>query len=233
MKRYSSIVAVIFVFVLALSMPLRAAEQVFRFEDVPEQNKVTVDGTSTVHDWTVRGKVIDGSVELRADVEPGATAQAIKNALVADPKVQVAVEIPVLSLKSGKSDMDKKMYEALKRDKNPIIRYKLIEAVVEKGNGNDDVFQLQTTGELTVAGVTRQLKMPFTLQVVDDNQLKFTGRIVLKMTDFKMKPPQAALGLIKSGDRVDVRVEWTTARVKAASPAMTGAGSTNGAGSEK
>jgi polyisoprenoid-binding protein YceI len=226
MKRYSSIVTVIFALAatLALARPLRA-EQVFRFEDVPDQSKVTVDGTSTVHDWTVRGKIIDGSVELRADVQQDATAQAIKDALLADPKVDVAVEIPVAALKSGKADMDKKMYEALKRDKNPIIRYKLTEAIVEKGNGSDSVFQLQTTGELTVAGETRALRMPFTLEVLDENQLKFTGRVVMKMTDFKMKPPQAALGLIKSGDKVEVRVEWITTRVAAtAEPADRTAG---------
>ena len=30
----------------------------------------------------------------------------------------------------------------------------------------------------------------------------------MKMTDFKVKPPQAMLGAIKSGDRIKLGFEW-------------------------
>ena len=35
-----------------------------------------------------------------------------------------------------------------------------------------------------------------------------SGETAMKMTDFKVKPPQAMLGAIKSGDRIKLGFEW-------------------------
>lgn len=65
-------------------------------------SKVTVAGTSTLHDWTMDTESVKGE----ADIE------------VSDNKIlsikEIKAEIPVESLKSGKSAMDKNAYEALK-----------------------------------------------------------------------------------------------------------------------
>jgi polyisoprenoid-binding protein YceI len=213
LKKLASFVTAIIVLILVAASSQLSAEQTLRFEAVPDESSVRIDGTSTAHDWTVKGKTIDGHIEFKTDVPAGAPAEEVKAALIANPQATVEVEIPVKSIRSDKKGMDKKMYEALKEKDHPIIEYELTEATVAEGSTSEQkTFELQTKGKLTVAGKTRDLEMPMTVEVIDSDHVKFSGSTSLKMTDFKVKPPEAMLGLIKSGNEVHVQVEWMTVR---------------------
>ena len=64
----------------------------------------------------------------------------------------------VRSLKSGKKDMDQKMYEAMKTDRHPQIQYQLTKFELAEGTKADQAeFDVETTGNLTIAGVTRRI----------------------------------------------------------------------------
>jgi polyisoprenoid-binding protein YceI len=166
-------------------------------------SKVTIEGTSNIHDWTVEGNVIAGYFDVdKAALNKGAAGPL---------KAAVAVKITVRSLKSGKEKMDEVMQEHMKADQFSFIEYKLSELKVVKGNLESGL-ECESTGELTVSGVTKKINLPVTITKVDDDKIKIVSKkIDLKMTDFGIQPPQPklALGLIKTGDEVKVAVEWT------------------------
>src|SRR4249919_70042 len=86
---------------LAAASPLRAADTV-KYIAQPG-SEVKIDGTSNIHDWTVKGQIISGSMEVSSDFDKDLKA------LSTPPKADVT--IPVRSLKSGNKKMDEVMQE--------------------------------------------------------------------------------------------------------------------------
>jgi hypothetical protein len=202
-------------FAATLAGPLRAAEQVERFDGLTGRSEVRVDGTSTVHDWTVKSTTISGSIYFKIDVAKDAPVREVREAIIANPNAEASVAIEVRSLKSGKKDMDQKMYEAMKTDRHPQIQYELTKFELAEGTKPDqETFDANTVGRLTIAGFTKEYRMPMRLTVVDADNLRISGETEMRMTDFKVKPPQAMLGMIKSGDRIKVRFEWNVHRAE-------------------
>ncbi|HVK58012.1 MAG TPA: YceI family protein [Candidatus Kapabacteria bacterium] len=179
-----------------------------RYQATPGST-VKLDGTSTVHDWTVEGKIIGGFVEFESEeaLDPAKTAS--------DVKAKVEVNIPVSSLQSGKKLMNEIMHDALKIKDHKAIKYALKEIKPQARKAGEPL-KFDTKGDLTVAGVTKPIDMVVTL-VPEGNKLKATGSKQLKMTDFGIKPPSPAvgLGLIKTADEVTVTFEWNTAKKEA------------------
>ncbi len=193
------------VVVLSLNTASWAAD-LTKFEARPG-SKVTIDGTSTVHDWKVEGGIIGGTLELDAK-------------FVADPtkaqpgkvEAKVSAIIPVRSLKSGKSAMDNIMHPAMKQAQHPRIEYRLTELKLkETPKSAEGPFSFDSTGELSVAGVTNKVSFPVTMTKADKT-MKTTGTTAVKMTSFGIQPPapKIALGLIKTGDDVTLNFEWNT-----------------------
>lgn len=175
---------------------------------------VQIDGTSNIHDWTVKGGVIRGFIEADAEF-PASAARAGAR----PPRVEVT--IPVRTLKSqvaiGAKKMDEVMQEHMNMAQWPNIEYRLIELLPKTTNtATGAAFQFDAIGALTVSGVTRTNCMPVTIERIGQGKIKVTGVANLKMTEFGIKPPSPALsiGLIKTGDNVVVRVEWVVARLE-------------------
>jgi len=181
-----------------------------RFEGRPG-SKIKLDGTSTVHDWTVESQAFKGTMEVPADF--ASNPAAAKSA-------KVEVTIPVRSLKSGKTAMNNIMWEAMKMKDHPNIVYKLIELTPKAGGAQGTSAQFDAKGTLTVAGVTRTNTMPVTIEKVGDDKAKATGTTTVKMTDFGIKPPAPTVGLgfIKTGDDVKIAFEFNAEKAAAAAP---------------
>jgi len=144
-----------------------------------------INGTSTLHNWTVVVEEMKGS--LSAKVE----------SLRIKKLESVQITVSVTSIKSGKAGMDENMYKALKADQFPEISYKL------KGhsiNGSE----VAATGELTIAGVTKIIKSKVTCQN-DGKHIKSTGELTVTMSEFGIKPPEFLMGAFKTGDKVSLR----------------------------
>jgi polyisoprenoid-binding protein YceI len=183
-----------------------------RYQGVPRGSSVKIDGTSTVHDWTVEGKLIGGFMDVDGEFPSDLTASTVP-ALTKLPKVNV--QIPVRSIKSGKSTMDSVMHTAMKQSKHRMISFSLTKmepsAATRKAG---DPLRYDAEGDLTVAGVKKVVKMPVDLVGHGSGGLRITGKTKVKMTDFGITPPapKIALGLIKTGDEVDITFEWITKR---------------------
>lgn len=177
---------------------------------------VQIDGTSTIHAWRVRGKLIGGSAEVGKGF-PLTPGQEVKAGRV---DATVKTFIPVRSLKSVKengepysSKMDAIMYEHLRADKHKSISYTLSELTLkEPAKSASDPYVFESKGELVVAGVTNSITMPVNVTVLEENKVKFSGTTNLKMSDYKVEPPapSVALGLIKTGDDIKITFEWIT-----------------------
>jgi len=200
---------------LALALPLRAAEGFTRLDAMPGAgHKVRIEGTSSVHDWQMEGPLIGGHVEAGPNfpIEPG---QEIKPG-----KVEARVEsfIPVHSLKSIEKDgkpysdgMNNVVYEHLKEETNKFIRYLLNELVLKEAPKTKDApYVMDAKGELIVAGVTNKISMPVNVTPLGDRKVRITGATSVKMTDFSVEPPSPkGFGLlIKTGDEVKLSFDW-------------------------
>ena len=174
-------------------------------------SRVTIDGDSTVHKWTVQSQIVGGSMELGFDPQnPPAPGKV---------EAKVATTIPVRSIKSGKKPMDDIMHQTLKMQSAPRIEYRLTELTLKEAPKSPTAPLLfDSKGELAVAGVTNKIAMPVTMERLEGNKLKSTGSVNLKMTSFGMKPPapKIALGLISTSDDVKVTFEWLTEKAGAA-----------------
>jgi hypothetical protein len=188
------------------------ADQTTKYDPKPG-SKVTLDGTSSVHDWTVESTIIGGTMELGFDPA---------NPTPGKVPAKVTATIPVRSLKSkGKLDpkrMEEVMQETMKMPVAPRIEYRLSELVLKAApKSATEPLQFDSKGELSMAGVTNKISMPVTMERLEGNQLKTKGNVTLKMTAFGMKPPapKILLGMISTGDDVKVNFEWLTQKADA------------------
>ena len=152
---------------------------------------MTILGTTNIHNF--ESKVTQASGEL--------VVNSLKQVL------SMIVEIPVKGIKSNEKLMDTKTYSAFQADKNPTIIFRSTEVNSLQVNGSD--INVSVTGNMTIAGVTRKVTLKSTGKVVKPGVYEFKGNLPLKMTDFKMSPPTAMLGVMKVGDAVTLKYDVT------------------------
>lgn len=144
-----------------------------------------IDGTSTLHDWTSTVEQMSGT--LNAEVG-GNALKKLRS---------INVSIPVKSIKSGKSGMDKNTYNALEESSHPSITFELKTYSIGET-------ELTLSGELTIAGTTKMVKIKTPYEMTS-NRIEIEGDHTMKMTDFDIEPPTAVMGTIKTGDEIVIR----------------------------
>lgn len=200
---------------LLAGLSVQAADQMTKYY-ARSGSKMRIEGTSTIHDWQVEGTLIGGFLEVGPNfpAEPGAPATPGKVDAHAEPFIMVR------SLKSIEKDgkpysdrMDEVMYEHLKAQQNPKISFHLTDLTLkEAAKGKDDPYVFEAKGQVVVSGVTNAVTMPVNITPLGDKKLKVSGKTSLKMTDFKVEPPNP-LGLgIKTGDDVKIIFDWMVAQ---------------------
>ena len=190
---------------LVLAASLTAADMT-KFDSQPG-SKVKLDGSSNIHDWSVEGGIIAGTMELDSKF-------AADPSKAAPGKIAAKVEtsLPVRSLKSGKTSMDSVMHTAMKQPQFPKIEYRLTELTLkETPKTAEGPILLESKGNLTVAGVTNAVSFPVTM-TRSGKSLKASGTANVKMTSFGITPPspKISFGLITTDDAVKITFEWNT-----------------------
>lgn len=155
--------------------------------------KMSVAGTSTLHDWESEVTQVDASASLEL---AGAQLAGIS---------KLKVTIPAKGIVSTKGKiMDNKTYDALKADKHPKITFTLAKAAISSS-------KVQASGQLTIAGATKTVSLNAESKADSNGNITFTGSYPIKMTDYGMAPPTAMMGAIKTGDEVTVKFQLTLA----------------------
>lgn len=163
---------------------------VVRFSN--RSHQMTIAGTSNLHDWTTNVE----DISLVAEME-------LVNGYVSTVGT-VTMSAKVNSIKSDKgSVMDNKTKEALKGEKHPNIIYKLRQ--VEIAQLKDKISKLSTEGTLSIAGVTKPVKMDVYARQLPSGEVEVWGANAISMKDYGMQAPTALMGSIKTGDKVTVK----------------------------
>ena len=150
-------------------------------------SSIEIDGTSNVHDWTEVVETIKGSADATFSGNDLTNLSSLE------------ITIPVKSIKSGKSTMDKNTYKAMDANKYPDVNFNLKSASI---SGN----KVLCTGNLTIAGKTQSVTVTTTYKVVPaKKQLILSGSYKMKMTSFGIDPPTAMLGAMTTGDDLTIR----------------------------
>ena len=169
------IVLIIFLGFLTIGM----AQDVYTLSS---ESKLTIDGSSTVHEWTVTANTMTGSIR--------AQDTALK---------QIDFEVVVADIISERgAAMDKKMHAALKKEAHPKIMFSLQEVK------NASVL----VGMLTIAGTEKSVEIDSEI-IAEGNTLKLKGEKEIILQDFGMTPPTAMFGAIIVGDAVIVKFDLT------------------------
>ena len=73
--------------------------------------------------------------------------------------------------------------------------------------------EFEVTGDLTIRGITRPVLLRATLKPGANRELRIAGRSSVKMTNYGLKPPSAAFGMIGTKDEMEVSFDLKARRL--------------------
>lgn len=182
----------VFLMFVALSGYFASAQTVMQPQS-PAQSFI-IKGTSTLHDWEMKATQIYGTMSTVLE----------EGILKSIPTVKIRV--PVASLKSDKSSMDNKTYDALKKDKFPNITFESTDVTLIPSD-NPNFWFCKSTGVLTVAGVSNKKTISGSVKKLQDGRFEAMSTIYITMTEFGVTPPVMFLGSLKTGDKVSITTD--------------------------
>jgi polyisoprenoid-binding protein YceI len=182
------IMALSFVLVIG-SMQLIHAQTKYKIQETKDID-MKLSGTSTLHNWTMETQTFTGEAQFGFK-SGNIQLNSIKS---------LSFDLNVTDLKSGEKGLDKNAYKALKTDQYKDIVYKLSSAVIMPEK--DGRYLIKTQGNLSIAGVTKDVAMDVYAVVNKDGSITCTGSDKLLMTDYQVKPPKFMLGAMKTGDAI-------------------------------
>jgi hypothetical protein len=171
--------------IIGFSSQLKA-QSVYKINESKDMD-MKLSGTSTLHSWSMDAKAFSGD----ANFITGNTGQltAVKF---------LTFSLAVANLKGSESGLNKNAYKALKTGQYKDIDYKLLSAIVTPEK--DNKYLIKAHGNLTIAGVTKEVTMDVECVVNKDATITCIGSEKLNMTDYAVKPPTFMLGAMKTGD---------------------------------
>ncbi|PIB35646.1 hypothetical protein BFP72_09710 [Reichenbachiella sp. 5M10] len=146
-----------------------------------DKSSLSILGTSSVHDWESKVNTYTVTGQINGN--------QIKN---------LKVEIITKSIKSGKSIMDSKTYDALLEDKFPKI-------IFEANALNINNQSVNGKGKLTLAGQTKDIQLKGKVTTYANGILKVEGTHQLVMSQYDITPPTAMFGSLVTGDEVTIK----------------------------
>ncbi|MDA3910808.1 MAG: YceI family protein [Bacteroidales bacterium] len=149
-------------------------------------SSISLNGTSSLHDWHMRASSFTGLFNLKTQ-EGELVLKSVK------------IKVKSSDITSSKNIMNRKAADALKTEKYPWIIFEMTK--VESLNFSKGKLSGSIKGNLSIAGVTREVTFPFTgFRTADNSVISAEGSIKLKMTDYGVEPPEALLGKVETDD---------------------------------
>ncbi len=161
-----------------------------------DKSATKIEGSSNVHDWVSDATKVSASADLLIENNELVSIQSLK------------VTFPAKGILSTKgSIMDSKTWTALKADAYPNITYELqkVNSITKVGIYS----KLNTTGKLTIAGVSKIVNIDVKAYVITNGNIQFLGEKAMQMTDFKIDPPTALFGTMTTGNDIKIKIDVT------------------------
>jgi hypothetical protein len=159
-------------------------------------SEITIQGTSTLHDFHCRTDKILAYV----DVDPSYTKDLTK---VAKPLVSVQVNIVARTLTCGGGTIDNNMYKTLKTDQFQMIKYTM--SGYDLLDATTSSFSANTKGTLQIAGQDKAVDIKINAARLAEGKASAEGEEMIKLTDFGIDPPSFMFGRLKVGNELKVR----------------------------
>ncbi len=154
-----------------------------------DESMLTVDGTSTLHDWTVTANTCNGSLVMDTDVFK-----------------EISFDVEVASIISTRgATMDKKTHNALKKEEHPKIMFSATDVAFASGDNQN------IAGKMNVAGVEKDVNITASVNN-SANSVQLAGSYKITLQDYNMDPPTAMFGTIVVGDDVTVNFDLVFAK---------------------
>jgi len=196
-------------------VPMLSANAQTRYNAQPRGSSVRVDGTSTAHDWEMEGGMIGGFLEFGPGVTLDKTQEAPAGLQGDKIEAKAHVIIPVSTIHSKAEHlpgvMDDLMQKAMKAGDFPRVEFTLTGMTFKGPHVAGKPFDLETTGELVIAGATNKVSFPITIEPLGEGKIKVSGSAPVKMTEYGISPPAPVLagGALRCGDDVKIQFDWT------------------------
>lgn len=160
---------------------------------IQDKSTLQVEGTSTIHDWEMDA----GGLKCDMLVTYNEKTLEIN---------EVNFSCPAKMILSDNSIMDGKTHDAVKADKYPVITFKMksIESFKETGSNFSGVI----TGIMNIAGVPNPVRFSFSGTFEEEMSIQVKGVVPLKMSDFKIDPPTAMFGALKTGNEIKLNYNF-------------------------
>lgn len=168
---------------LLIINPYTTNEQLLSIDD--EGSSMTISGSSNVKSWKSNVEQISGSASFTVE---SAQISKISN---------LFISVPVGSIKSGKSGMDKKTHNALKKNEYPDISFTL------NSYGKKGFRIIECRGKLKIAGKTNPVTMDVKYDV-SKYGINVLGSVKVKLSDYDINRPTALLGALKVSDEITI-----------------------------
>jgi polyisoprenoid-binding protein YceI len=115
--------------------------------------------------------------------------------------VQGWVEAPVATLKTGNGKRDKDLNKSMESEKFPVLRFELDR--VSRVGGTGDSLEVTLHGALKIHGVTREVDLPGTVQLVGST-VRVRSNFPLNLKDYRIGGLSKLLGMLKMYENIEV-----------------------------
>ena len=116
------------------------------------------------------------------------------------------MRVPVASLRSEKSGLDKNLRKAMNAEQYPDVSFHLDHYDLAPVAANRDTVGITAGGSLTIAGQERPIRLEAHAYGAESG-VWLEGSQALRMSEYGIKPPTMMLGAIKVADPVTIHFD--------------------------
>ena len=153
---------------------------------------IKVLGTSNLHKWSMEDK----------NVSCTARFTYVANKTIPSTLASFTFTFPVHEIKSGRSGMDTKAYDAMKAKDGGNISFAATASTITPVTSN--TFEVKSDGNLSIAGTSRPVVLRAACEVKANGVVTCSGTDALKMSDYKIKPPTYLLGALRTSNTIGI-----------------------------
>lgn len=180
-----------FAYLLVASLMLLSIQSVGQVAYNLKSFKAVISGTSNLHDWTA--DVTKMQISSNLDIS--------SNKFAGISSATVVVDANAIEGSEG-SIMDGKIRDALKAEKFPRITFQTTKPITILPTSEET--SVSVSGNLTIGGTTLPVTLIFKTAILPNGEIEIKGTQKIRMTAFKLEPPTAMFGALKTGDEVVV-----------------------------
>lgn len=194
------ITALISLFLSLISVSEGDLKSQTRFVPDTEASRIWIEGDSNVNSFDCKADQYQGEAIQNQDEESNTTNNLTLN-----------VEIKVAGFDCGKQRMNKDLRDALKEKDYPNITFVFLNA--EPVESTSDNPEFLVFGNLTVAGVTNEIRFNIFGEMLQNGSMRAIGNKQIRMTDYNVAPPTAMFGLVKVDNELTVHFDLVAKQI--------------------